>query len=81
MTSVLGLLKPLKKAIAAIAVLVLCIGCVQAPTISENPWQEIDLNTDSTFANIAFTDDLQHGWLVGTKETLFETTDGGKTWA
>ncbi len=81
MTSVLGLLKPLKKAIAAIAVLVLCIGCVQAPTISENPWQEIDLNTDSTFANIAFTDDLQHGWLVGTKETLFETTDGGETWA
>lgn len=80
MNSLSTLFKRLQTLIVAIAVVSLCMGCVQAPTLSENPWQEIDLGTDSTFANIAFTDDLQHGWLVGTKETLFETKDGGATW-
>lgn len=74
------LLKPLRTVVVAIAVLSLCMGCVEAPTLGSNPWQEIQLDTDSTFANIAFTDDLEHGWLVGTKETLFETSDGGDTW-
>ena len=75
-----NLLKRLKTVVVAIAILALCMGCVEAPVISENPWQTVTLNTDSTFADIAFTDDFQHGWLVGTKETLFETLDGGKSW-
>ncbi len=80
MTSLMGHIQPLKRILAAIAVVLLCMGCTQVPSLSSNPWREIDLPTDSTFADLAFTDDLQHGWLVGTKETLFETTDGGNTW-
>jgi photosystem II stability/assembly factor-like uncharacterized protein len=31
--------------------------------------------------DIAFTDtEPKHGFLVGTKQTLLETVDGGKTW-
>lgn len=58
----------------------LCLGCSRIPDLGANPWTVIRLETDSTFADLAFTDDPQHGWLVGTKETIFETADGGQTW-
>lgn len=45
-----------------------------------NPWHTIEIPTESTFADLAFTDNLDRGWLVGTKGALFETTDGGNTW-
>ena len=42
-----------------------------------SPWKPTQ-----SFADLDFTDsDPQHGWLVGTKETLFETKDGGKNWS
>ncbi|BAQ63002.1 photosystem II stability/assembly factor HCF136/Ycf48 [Geminocystis sp. NIES-3708] len=50
------------------------------PSITQNPWQAITLNTDATFADLAFTSNSNHGWLVGTKASLFETQDGGETW-
>ncbi|MGK7931711.1 MAG: photosynthesis system II assembly factor Ycf48 [Microcystaceae cyanobacterium] len=70
----------LKQIVILIALSLLCISCSSVQSISENPWQLITLDTNATFADIAFTDDPQHGWLVGTKATLFETTDGGETW-
>jgi photosystem II stability/assembly factor-like uncharacterized protein len=70
----------LKQILILIAISLFCISCSKVPSVSYNPWQVISLESDATFADIAFTDDSQHGWLVGTKETLYETTDGGETW-
>ncbi|MBU6187148.1 MAG: photosynthesis system II assembly factor Ycf48 [Cyanobacteria bacterium REEB444] len=59
----------------------LCTGCaVYLPNLSYNPWQLINLPTNANLLDIAFTQDPQHGWLVGTNATLFETNDGGITW-
>lgn len=74
------LTQKLKQIVILIAICVLCISCSKVPSVSNNPWQVLTLETDATFADVAFTDDPQHGWLVGTKATLFETTDGGETW-
>lgn len=67
-------------AIALVALLSVGCGNVYLPDLSENPWQVLSLETDATFADIAFTDDPNHGWLVGNHNTLMETTDGGATW-
>jgi photosystem II stability/assembly factor-like uncharacterized protein len=35
----------------------------------------------ATFYDIAFdTKDPEHGWIVGSKGTFLETTDGGSNW-
>ncbi|MGL5034602.1 MAG: photosynthesis system II assembly factor Ycf48, partial [Microcystaceae cyanobacterium] len=70
----------LKQIVILFAISVFCISCSNIPNLSENPWSVITLETDSTFADISFTEDDQHGWLVGTRETIFETTDGGDSW-
>ncbi len=74
------LLNRLKSVLVFLCVSFFCISCSYLPTMSENPWEVITLDTDAIFSDIAFTDDPNHGWLVGTKEALFETTDGGETW-
>ncbi len=74
------LMRKLKQIVTLLAVALICISCSSLPSISDNPWKVITLETDSTFADIAFTDDANHGWLVGSQATLFETTDGGETW-
>lgn len=44
-------------------------------------WYLIQLPTKASLLDITFQDEqLQHGWLVGTEATLFETKDGGLTW-
>ncbi len=44
-------------------------------------WQVFQLPTKASFLDITFQDEqVQHGWLVGTDATLFETKDGGLTW-
>ncbi|MFN3362197.1 MAG: photosynthesis system II assembly factor Ycf48, partial [Pseudanabaenaceae cyanobacterium] len=44
-------------------------------------WYLIQLPTKASLLDITFQDEqLQHGWLVGTDATLFETKDGGLTW-
>ncbi|MCE2661592.1 MAG: YCF48-related protein, partial [Microcystis sp. 53602_E8] len=73
-------MRKLKQFVIVLAVAFFCFSCSSVPSLSSSPWQILTLDTDSTFADIAFTDDLQHGWLVGTKSTLFETTDGGDSW-
>lgn len=73
-------MRKLKHFVILIAISLFCISCSSVPSTSNNPWKTLSLQTDATFADIAFTDDPQHGWLVGTKASLFETTDGGETW-
>ena len=73
-------MRKLKQFVILIAISLFCISCSQVPSTLDNPWKSLSLETDVTFADIAFTDDPDHGWLVGTKAALFETTDGGDSW-
>lgn len=77
------LLVRFRKLVAIAAIAMLCFGCSSAflPPLENNPWEVVHLDTDATFSDIAFTDDDQHGWLVGNRNTLMETQDGGKTWS
>jgi photosystem II stability/assembly factor-like uncharacterized protein len=73
--------KFLKRFVTLVAIALLCIGCGgYLPAVSSNPWQLITLPTDANPIDLSFTNDLTHGWLVGSSSTLLETTDGGKTW-
>ncbi len=70
----------LKQIVILFAISLFCISCSKVQPLGYSPWTAITLDTDSTFADISFTDDPQHGWLVGTKSSIFETTDGGDNW-
>ncbi|MBW4612755.1 MAG: photosynthesis system II assembly factor Ycf48 [Desmonostoc vinosum HA7617-LM4] len=69
-----------QKIFALFLVVLMCIGCSKVPSISYNPWQIITVPTDAKLLDIAFTDNPQHGYLVGSSATLLETNDGGETW-
>lgn len=73
-------MKKLKQFLILIAVSLFCISCSSVAATTYNPWQVLELPTQATFADVAFTDDPNRGWLVGTQATLFETTDGGNSW-
>ena len=77
-----GLLVYLRKFGAIAAVALLCFGCGNAflPTLENNPWEMVHIDTEATFSDVAFTGDSNHGWLVGSRNTLLETQDGGETW-
>lgn len=45
-----------------------------------NPWDVIALPTEASISDVAFASDGEHGWLVGSRTTLLESTDAGKTW-
>lgn len=77
-----ALLVNLRKFLAIAAIALLSFGCGNAflPTLENNPWEIVQLDTEATFADVAFGDDASHGWLVGNRNTVMETTDGGKTW-
>ncbi len=70
------------KRLLLVAIAILTVGCTKffLPSLDSNPWQTIALETDATFSDVAFTQDANHGWLVGSRSSLFETNDGGKTW-
>lgn len=65
---------------ALLAVVFLCLACSKVTAISQNPWQVVSTPTDANLMDIAFTSNPMHGWLVGSRATLLETTDGGETW-
>ena len=73
-------LRKIKQIVILLSISLLCISCSSLPSTSSNPWQILTLPTEAIFADIAFTDDPNHGWLVGTQATMFETTDRGDTW-
>lgn len=61
----------------------LCSSCSGGVFLSElpyNPWEQVALPVGASVLDIGFTSDPNHGWVVGTKETLLETFDGGTTW-
>jgi photosystem II stability/assembly factor-like uncharacterized protein len=41
----------------------------------------MQLPTEATLSDIAFTSEANHGWVVGNRNTLLETNDGGDSWA
>lgn len=75
-----SLLRNLQKLGVLLAVVLLCVACSKVPTISENPWEVVNLPTQSNLSDVAFTGDKNHGWIVGSNTTLLESTDGGETW-
>ncbi|WGV28826.1 photosynthesis system II assembly factor Ycf48 [Halotia branconii] len=76
----MGLVKSWQRIFALLIIVLICIGCSQVPSISYNPWKIISVPTDAKLLDIAFTNDPQHGFLVGSNATLLETNDGGNTW-
>ncbi|MEW6494134.1 MAG: photosynthesis system II assembly factor Ycf48 [Cyanobacteriota bacterium] len=74
------LMKKLKQIVILLAVAFFCVSCSNVPSGSYNPWQVITVPTESTLQDLGFTGDLNHGWAVGSKATLLETTDGGQSW-
>jgi photosystem II stability/assembly factor-like uncharacterized protein len=75
------ILRAWKQLVILVAIVVLTTGCKAfLPSLSFNPWQVIQVPVEANLLDISFTDDPQHGWVVGTSSALMETTDGGKTW-
>ncbi|PNW82097.1 hypothetical protein CHLRE_06g273700v5 [Chlamydomonas reinhardtii] len=54
----------------------------QANQLLSTEWELVNLpvSQGTVLLDIGFTDD-KHGFLLGTRQTLLETNDGGKTWA
>lgn len=71
-----------RRILILIVAVIACSGCAKGflPSIDANPWQLVSLPTDATLSDIAFTSDLNHGWLVGKNSVLLETTNAGKSW-
>jgi photosystem II stability/assembly factor-like uncharacterized protein len=75
-----SILKQWHKLGAALAVLLLCSGCATfAQPLGFNPWQLVTLPTQETMLDMNFINP-QHGWMVGSNNSVLETSDGGLTW-
>jgi photosystem II stability/assembly factor-like uncharacterized protein len=72
----------LKRGLIVLVAVVLATGCTKyfLENSEVHPWQVIQLPTEATLSDIAFTADPDHGWIVGNRNTLLETRDGGDTW-
>ncbi len=75
-----SIVKSWQRIFALLIVVLMCIGCSRVPSVSYNPWKVISVPTDSNLLDIAFTNNPEHGYLVGSNATLLETNDGGDTW-
>ncbi|MFW6295777.1 MAG: photosynthesis system II assembly factor Ycf48 [Halothece sp.] len=73
-------MRKLKQIVILVAIAVFCASCSNVPSISYNPWRVVEIPTEATFVDLTLTDDLKHGWLVGSQAALYETLDGGQTW-
>ncbi len=76
----LSIVKFWRRIFALLVVAIVCVGCSSVPSIAYNPWEVISVPTDAKLLDIAFTDNPQHGFLVGSNSTLLETKDGGNSW-
>ncbi|XP_004297743.1 PREDICTED: photosystem II stability/assembly factor HCF136, chloroplastic [Fragaria vesca subsp. vesca] len=72
----------------SLALTVPLLGSSALPAKSEEPalseWEKVSLPIDPgvVLLDIAFVpDDPKHGFLLGTRQTLLETKDGGQSWA
>ncbi|BAT51819.1 Glycosyl hydrolase, BNR repeat [Nostoc sp. NIES-3756] len=74
------IVKSWQKIFALLMVVFLCIGCSKVPSTSYNPWAVVSVPTEAKLFDIGFTENPQHGFLVGSNSTLLETNDGGNTW-
>jgi len=71
----------LKRIVVLLAIALICSGCGgYLASIDASPWQRVEVPTDANLLDVSFTDNPQHGWLVGSSSTLLETNDGGSTW-
>lgn len=73
----------LKRGLVALVAVMLVSGCssyflADSPV---HPWAVIQVPTEATLSDIAFADGDKHGWIVGSRNTMLETQDGGNTWA
>jgi photosystem II stability/assembly factor-like uncharacterized protein len=75
-----SIVKGWQRIAALLIVVIMCIGCSKVPSVSYNPWKVISVPTDSNLLDIAFTNNPEHGYLVGSNATLLETNDGGNSW-
>jgi photosystem II stability/assembly factor-like uncharacterized protein len=74
-----------QRLILAVGILIFSFGTPQAlaigmPKLDHNPWQQVTLPVETSVLDVDFTDDPQHGWMVGVNSTLLETQDGGNSW-
>lgn len=75
------IVKFLQRIVTLLSIALLCVGCAsRLPTLSQNPWEVVPLSTDANLIDLAFTGNLDHGWIVGNNSTLLETQDGGQHW-
>jgi len=66
--------------LALVAVLTTSCGNTFLAETETNPWEVIALPTEAAISDVAFASDGEHGWLVGSRTTLLESTDSGNTW-
>ncbi len=76
----MGIVRNWQRIFALLILVLMCVGCSKVPSTSYNPWEIISVPTEAKLLDIAFTDNPQHGFLVGGNATLLETNDGGNTW-
>ena len=62
------------------AVALVCTSCQYLPVLGYNPWQVIPVEVSGNLYDVAFTDNPNHGWIVGSDAALLETTNGGQSW-
>ncbi|MBE9157562.1 photosynthesis system II assembly factor Ycf48 [Nodosilinea sp. LEGE 06152] len=72
----------LKRGLVMLVAVALATGCSGyfLADADVHPWEAIQVPVDSTLSDVAFTQDPSHGWIVGSRNTLLESQDGGNTW-
>ncbi|NJL48976.1 MAG: photosynthesis system II assembly factor Ycf48 [Leptolyngbyaceae cyanobacterium SM2_5_2] len=72
----------LKRGLIALVAIVLLSGCSSyfLADAAVHPWRVVQVPTEATLSDLAFTENADHGWIAGSRNTLLETRDGGETW-
>lgn len=64
-----------------LAIALVAVGCSGVPSVGYNPWQVVPLPVETSLQDLAFVDAAaERGWIVGSRSTLLQTTDGGQSW-